>query len=199
MTGQQKRDLASTVGVKFIELQHNMICKTERRVHSFQAVHVTATEVNGRRHLIAEYTKNGDGQPAATEALVFYPGEFDVGTAHLVDTPYNRRLIAAAIAERNAEFTIVDQTIRAEIDKLGKEYLKDPATIAFKKRLAEMKASEARRHAEEAKARKQGDVVSTDSSVAELTELVKAVAHQTVAAARNPLKSTVAPIAVDVK
>jgi len=103
---------AEDFGHNFIELRHLTPCETQDVVMGFDEARVVSRRTPGSRIATAQGVKIiKDG------VLTFYPDKQNRRWAYMLDTPKNRRILAAGIVA--PLFEAVDQGIKREIIELA--------------------------------------------------------------------------------
>jgi hypothetical protein len=112
-------------GVKSIELQWNGLLNTDVTICGFESWRVSVikdAKTGVKQHLMANPQRDG--------FLTFYPDKLGMSFAWLVDSPYNRRMLAGSRYDKR--WTIVDKKIEKEIFALADEMgVKKPEEIQY--------------------------------------------------------------------
>jgi len=141
---EQKRDVARTLDIDFIKLEYTdaEYINTPYSVMGFQAVTISVVQRGQRTVRVPKWSTDEEGRPVSKGELVFKPDELNRGLAYLPDSPMNRRKLASAMSGKKAPWRVVDDEIRAEIEKMAQMWREQPDIVKALEHIEQLKMEE---------------------------------------------------------
>jgi hypothetical protein len=121
---EEYTDYGELAGLKFIRLRNlkNYAARTELLYDGFQSAVITKVESqNGIRYACELSKLKETGEPGAIgRPLNFVPdAKNGIPFGYVIDTPFNRKVLASAMNGPDCEWEIVDAKVREEIEVLA--------------------------------------------------------------------------------